>query len=242
MIRHVAAIVIAMAGAFAGQSKPPATSSVLAIVTDSTGGIIPGASIWASSAPDSKVSCVTTVTGECTIRGLEPGRYLLETNLSGFATERTRVEIAAGETYRWNVKISVLPMRGIEDLVAHVTRLTGADPIDCGRLRPARPSVQVTADQAQPALECARNAAQQRKPFWTSIGRQGIDSIVVDGLLGSTDGVIYRFDYDSAPCGGPGCPSRFTTARCEFPTLVDRNQAVAFACSVKRDRDSFSEK
>ena len=79
--------------------------------------------------------------------------------------------------------------------------------------------------EIQPSLVCAAAAAQQRKPFWVSITYPGIDSTVVGGLVGTSEGVVYRFDFDSDPCGGAGCGSRFTTERCDHPSLAQRGDS-----------------
>jgi hypothetical protein len=218
----------------ASQGQTPAFASVAATVTDSTGAIIPGVAVWATSDPDKKVSCVTNVRGECAIQKIEPGRYLLEASLSGFETERTRVDIASGETFKWNVKLVVAGGRSAIDLVEHITKITGPNPADCGKFRPARPFTETTAEQVRPSLACAASAAAAHKPFWITNQHQGIDSIIIDGLAGTSEGVIYRYDFDSAPCGNPGgCPSRLTTQRCDHPTLVDRGGSVWFACAAE---------
>lgn len=77
----------------------------------------------------------------------------------------------------------------------------------------------VAADQTalEKSVACGLAAATDKHAFWTFKQYQGIDSWVAWGLLGTTDGVLFRFIYDSAPCGGPGCSSRISFDRCDKP-------------------------
>ncbi|MPZ21130.1 MAG: hypothetical protein GEV06_25010 [Luteitalea sp.] len=123
-----------------------------------------------------------------------------------------------------NVNQPVDPQRPdpVLDLRTHVERLTGPEPIDCGqhRLTPAGRSLVPADEEAlQRSLSCATDAANARRPFWTFKQNQGIDSWIAQGLLGTEEGTVYRFSFDSAPCGGPGCPSRFLVEPCESPAV-----------------------
>jgi hypothetical protein len=44
----------------------------------------------------------------------------------------------------------------------------------------------------------------------------GIDSQVAWGML-TRGGHVMRFEYDSAPCGGPACNERFVVRDCTDP-------------------------
>ena len=116
------------------------------------------------------------------------------------------------------------------ELRTYVFRLTGADPLDCGQHLLNRPFVGAGSEQLHRSLVCTSDAAKNRKAFWTLKQDQGIDSLVFQGLLGTTEGEVYRFSYDSAPCGGPGCPGRFSIVRCEEPTVITRANGAAFGC------------
>jgi hypothetical protein len=136
----------------------------------------------------------------------------------------------------------------IADLRAHVERVTGPQPADCGQLVVTRVNgewVAAGAEALQRALACGRDAASQHKPFWTFTQKQGIDSWVAEGLFGTSDGIVHRFSYDSAPCGGPGCPDRFTAVACENPSVdVDRDRGATFRCGAsalltRAEREAF---
>ena len=198
---------------------------------DASGAPVPGVTITASPSSGAALKCVTDVRGMCSLLGIRPQHYGLEATLSGFITQRSDVDLSDGQFYQWNVKMPVGPLGGVNDLLERVTMLTGPNPMSCGKLRWSS-SVQKMLDESQPALACAIEAAGQRKPFWISNQQPGIDSIVVDGLVGTSDGAIYRFTFDSNPCGGGlGCASRFTTVRCDRPSVVAKDQMLRFVCS-----------
>jgi len=121
------------------------------------------------------------------------------------------------------------------ELQGYVTRFTGANPSDCGQhaLDPALAPPPV--EDLQKSLACAYDAAKARKGFWTFKQEPGMDSMLFQGLLGTVEGTIYQFSYDSAPCGGPGCGGRFSVSRCNYPTvLVHRSKRTAFGCDDLR--------
>jgi hypothetical protein len=122
----------------------------------------------------------------------------------------------------------------VEDLRQHVLRYTGVEPVECGRLLLVqREGRWVAADEAalQKVVTCGLTAASNMRAFWTFKQDQGIDSWVAFGILGTADGVIYRFSYDSAPCGGPGCASRITFERCDKPAAATgSSQRSEFRC------------
>jgi CubicO group peptidase (beta-lactamase class C family) len=110
----------------------------------------------------------------------------------------------------------------------HVEQLTGKNPLDCGQLqRPRPPGRGEDTDLAaiERALACGREASSRRQPFFAYFGGFGVDSWLAAGLLGKADGSMWAFGFDSMPCGGPGCPSRFDIESCERP-VVHRNQFV----------------
>jgi hypothetical protein len=115
-----------------------------------------------------------------------------------------------------------------------VLRYTGADPVECGRLLLVQQERRwVAADEPtlQKAVACGLEAVASKRTFWAFKQHQGIDSWVANGILGTVDGVIYRFTYDSAPCGGPGCSSRISFERCDKPiAATGSSQLTEFRC------------
>ena len=123
----------------------------------------------------------------------------------------------------------------VKEMQSYVERFTGPQPADCGRhllKRPERPGDWVSADEdtLRQSVACGVAAAGERKPFWTFTQGQGIDSWVAQGLLGTVEGIVYRFSYDSAPCGGPGCPARISFERCAKPAVATSRWMTEFRC------------
>jgi hypothetical protein len=131
---------------------------------------------------------------------------------------------------------AVQPLSPVDDLLLYVERFTGAGPLECGRHRLVRKDRDwVTADERalQKSVACGLRAAASHIAFWTFSQAHGEDSWVAGGLLGTGDGVIYRFAYDSAPCGGPGCPSQISFERCDKPeaAVTGSHQHSGFRCA-----------
>jgi hypothetical protein len=116
------------------------------------------------------------------------------------------------------------------ELRTYAFRISGADPIDCGQHLLVPPFVAAGSEQLQRSLVCTSDAAKNRKAFWTLKQDQGMDSLLFQGLLGTTKGKIYQFSYDSAPCGGPWCPGRFDIVPCDQPTVITRANGAEFGC------------
>jgi hypothetical protein len=107
----------------------------------------------------------------------------------------------------------------LTDLRGYVERFTGREPADCGQHAITRPLEDAASEPLRKSVACAAAAAKVRRPFWTYKQGQGVDSLIFSGLLGTAEGTIYQFEYDSAPCGGPGCAGRFVIQRCDRPTV-----------------------
>lgn len=99
----------------------------------------------------------------------------------------------------------------------HLLRLAGEDVVRCGSfLRKLREPRSLSEPEFERAVECATRAWREGRPFFFSIEGPGIDSYVASGILGMREsGGLYRFAYDSAPCGGPGCAEAFGLTLCE---------------------------
>src|SRR3979490_1337498 len=73
-------------------------------VTDSAGGILPGARVELQ--PQGS-SAVTNGQGQFTISGVAPGQYKLSVNYVGFAPFSTDVTVAAGQTARVDAVLQI---------------------------------------------------------------------------------------------------------------------------------------
>lgn len=113
----------------------------------------------------------------------------------------------------------------VDDLRHYVHRFTGSQPLDCGQHRLVQQGGDwLAADEPalRKSLECGLAAAAAKRAFWTFKQDSGIDSTILTGIVGTSDGTIYRFLYDNAPCGGPGCPGRISFERCDKPSAWSR--------------------
>jgi hypothetical protein len=107
-------------------------------------------------------------------------------------------------------------------LLGRLQPTIGAPPAECGRhflMRTSRGFSAARAGELDLSLNCGMAAAKAFRPFWTFKQEHGIDSWVAHGLIGSSDGTIQRFWYDSAPCGGPGCEARLAVTPCKRPSV-----------------------
>ena len=105
------AVLVGFAFALLFFSRPVAAQSVIAgVVTDSTGGVLPGVTVEASSpALIEKVrSVVTNSDGRYTIVDLRPGDYVVTFSLVGFnAVRREAIQVAANVSVPVNAELKV---------------------------------------------------------------------------------------------------------------------------------------
>jgi hypothetical protein len=106
----------------------------------------------------------------------------------------------------------------------YVHILTGPSPLDCGQH--AIPATEVALRKS---IACATETAQRSQAFQAMKQLQGTDSRVYSGLVGDASGRIYVFNYDSSPCGNPGCYGRLTLSQCASPTVSAT--PMRFECS-----------
>jgi hypothetical protein len=129
------------------------------------------------------------------------------------------------------------PRADLTELRTYVARFTGPNPGDCGQPSLVRAFVPASSKDLQHSLACVTAAVKDRRTVWTFKQDQGIDSFLFQGLLGTIDGTVYQFWYDSAPCGGPECAGRFSLSRCGKPTvLVHRSGRSDFGCDDAKPR------
>jgi hypothetical protein len=120
----------------------------------------------------------------------------------------------------------------LNDLRTYTERFTGRNAKDCGEHFIADLTQNVSRQQLLPSLDCAIKAAVDRTTFRTLFQTAGIDSLLFEGLLAGPDGIVYRFSFDSAPCGGDDCWGRFAIARCDLPALTTAARP-GFVCGMR---------
>ena len=122
------------------------------------------------------------------------------------------------------------------DLRSRIEAVSGQNPVDCGQhastafAGPDSRDPRLTAALLRPSLACATKSSAARLAFWASTQAAGIDSWIAHGLVGKRDGTILGFSYDSSPCGGPNCESRFTTTNCPNPRIAQGGAGASFVC------------
>jgi hypothetical protein len=125
----------------------------------------------------------------------------------------------------------------VAEMRSYVEQFTGRDATDCGQhllTRSGEVWASAGVDILKRSLACGVDARRQGKPFWAFKQHQGTDSWIAEGLLGTPGGAVYRFSYDSAPCGGPSsrCAGTFAIARCDAPTVEGvRPGLSSFRCA-----------
>jgi hypothetical protein len=208
--------------------------SIVGRVVDASGSVLPGVVIVATAGGEKRTT-TTNIRGEYRLDQLPPGRYQARANLAGFAPVTFEAMVAADHITEWNPVLRVVPLRGPEEALLELRgfaeRFTGPGWIDCGQHALERPFVSATEEDLKISLTCGLDAARQKKAFMTLKQTQGIDSLIFQGLLGTPDGRTYRFGYDSAPCGGPGCSGRFSVEQCDRPSVArSANLGPEFRC------------
>lgn len=107
------ALCVAVAGA---QSVD---TGVLGIVTDSSGGVIPGADVTVTNqATGVAAHVVSGADGAYEVRYLTPGEYIVQVSLSGFRTERRRFELRVGQMIRVDIPLEVGDLAEAVEVVA----------------------------------------------------------------------------------------------------------------------------
>jgi len=115
-------------------------------------------------------------------------------------------------------------------LEEHLAKLTGEGAIDCGTFAthhngtamPPRAGTKASsrAESMHESLACARDAVRNHKAFRLVQRGPTMDSEAASGLVGRVSGATEWFDYNSTPCGRPGCDSRFSTRPCSVNDVV----------------------
>ena len=105
------AFLLAVAGASLAlaQAGAPAGSGTLhGQVQDASGGGVANATVTVTSTAGRRVPATSDRDGAFDVRGLEPGKYILEVNAAGFASfEKDDVEITAGQTLQLNIPLAI---------------------------------------------------------------------------------------------------------------------------------------
>ncbi len=83
------------------------TGRITGVVTDSTGGVLPGVTVSVKGPDNAVRSTVSDSNGRYVIEKLAPGSYTLSFELVGFATQTSTVVVAAGEAAAVETKLQI---------------------------------------------------------------------------------------------------------------------------------------
>ncbi len=107
LVRAVAGIVIFILG-LAASSAAQGTGDIVGRVADSSGGVLPGVTVTATSlATNINRTTVTSETGDYAFTLLPIGIYEVKTDLAGFKTQTARVTLSTGDRARVDVKLEL---------------------------------------------------------------------------------------------------------------------------------------
>jgi hypothetical protein len=95
------------------------------------------------------------------------------------------------------------------DLVSQLRSRAGAGAVDCGYA--------VLNGNPQPVDGCVLDSFAAKVAFVARYDRQGIDSKVVFGIAGDTQGVVTFLLWDSDPSGGSGADPVVSGTNCVGP-------------------------
>jgi hypothetical protein len=102
----------------------------------------------------------------------------------------------------------------------YLGRLVAPDAVSCGlyrRLGYGVDEMWLTREESTAVASCMTAAVRARRRAFFHVAGSRFDSRWAWGLVATEFGHLKRFDYDSAPCGGPGCPEHFETLDCPLP-------------------------
>jgi iron complex outermembrane receptor protein len=101
---------------------PSSSSTISGIVKDTSGGVVPGATVKVvNEATNVSVDATTDATGSYRFDALAPGSYQVEASLDGFETAARRIALEAGQTTANDVTLS--PARFSQSVVVTARRV-----------------------------------------------------------------------------------------------------------------------
>jgi hypothetical protein len=113
-------------------------------------------------------------------------------------------------------------------------QFAGNEARDCGSARAGGDRSDVDA--------CVAEAFEAGEPFIARYELQGLDSKVVAAVASNSEGTVELFQWDSAPCGGPGCAPVTDVQLCEGPALRAKTSGDSLALPISCDRVGLSDR
>jgi hypothetical protein len=107
-ILHAFFAILSFVGLLRARSLPENSGAVHGSVEDSTGAVIPGATVTAMSQSGSAHTAETRSDGRYRIEGLENGTYTMSVKYTGFQqTKAVLVQVRAGRILEVNISVTV---------------------------------------------------------------------------------------------------------------------------------------
>lgn len=82
----------------------------------------------------------------------------------------------------------------ITDYANELSEVAGTNATDCGWVK--------VGEEREVVDSCVELNLRNKKPFYATYDRQGIDSRISSGIAFNKQGEVYSFNYDSNPSGG----------------------------------------
>jgi hypothetical protein len=83
---------------------------------------------------------------------------------------------------------------------------------------------------------CVADAFDAEAPFMARYERQSTDSKVIMAVAANTEGKVKLFQWDSAPCGGPGCDAVTDVRSCDGAALSEETSEDPLALPISCER------
>jgi len=233
------------------------TADILGIVKDTSGGLVPGASLSLTEVGTGQVLTATSAAaGDYSFSALQPGRYRLEVSKSGFQTKTiSDIVLLVGQHTRIDVLLAVGAVMQTVEVSAGGVQMLETQTSQAGQVVQERPIVQLPLNGRNfiqlatlaPGVypTSSNNNGFSCANFWTGGGGSGGGSIAAMGLRESNvsyliDGIETR----GARWGnvtvkpGPDAIQEFKMETSNFEADSGRS-AIITNISLKSGSDSF---
>jgi hypothetical protein len=194
----------AMLGLIAGAGAPQRAALLSGVISDTTGGALPGAMIVVVSDEGGRRTTTTDAKGRYWFGDPATGRYLVQASMAGFDTRVGVVSVSAGSNAIWSSTLLVASPIGAVSLEREVRRVTGVEALDCGRY-----AAPVSEAALRNSLACSIASARDGKSFSVIVQFVRGPTRGAEGLLAGFDGAIKMFRYENgdARISLKACPS-----------------------------------
>ena len=118
----VLVVILALPAAAAAQVT---TADIVGRVTDSSGAVLPGATVTIENLATHDVrTAPTNETGDYLFNLLPIGTYTVNVELQGFASQTTRVVLSAGDRVRFDPKLQLGQVQGQQQITSMDSRIS----------------------------------------------------------------------------------------------------------------------